>query len=213
MLESDALQEDFTMASFADKPILDVTIAEWTDYLENEPSPEGVRLKLRKKLSKAPGITWSEALDVALCFGWIDGQMARLDDDYTLQAFTPRRKNSPWSQVNRDHVARLIEEGQMRPGGLAEVERAKADGRWDAAYSQKNMTTPPDLQAALDANPASAEFHASLTRSERFQIYARLTGIKTPAVRAARILDVVEKGAIGEHLYAQPTPPAAAKQP
>ncbi|WP_231600555.1 YdeI family protein [Salinibacterium sp. SWN248] len=206
MLERGAPKEDQTVASFVDKTILDVTIAEWTAYLESEPSLEGVRLKLRKKLSKATGITWSEALDVALCFGWIDGQMARLDDDYTLQAFTPRRKNSPWSQVNRDHVARLIEEGTMRPGGLAEVERAQADGRWDAAYSQKNMTTPPDLQAALDANPASAAFHASLTRSMRFQIYARLTGIKTPAVRAARIRDVVEKGAVGEHHYAAPKP-------
>ncbi|QAV70084.1 bacteriocin-protection protein, YdeI/OmpD-associated family [Salinibacterium sp. UTAS2018] len=194
------------MASFADKPILEPTIAEWTAFLEDAPSPEGVRLKLRKKLSKAPGITWSEALDVALCFGWIDGQSLRLDNDYTLQAFTPRRKNSPWSQVNRDHVARLIADGTMRAGGLAEVERAEADGRWDAAYSQKNMTTPPDLQAALDANPASAEFHASLTRSVRFQICARLTGIKTPAVRAARIRDVVERGAVGEHHYAQPKP-------
>tara|TARA_R110002051_G_scaffold167627_1_gene238243 strand:+ start:16370 stop:16960 length:591 start_codon:yes stop_codon:yes gene_type:complete len=194
------------MASFADKPILDVTVPEWTAYLEDSPSPEGVRLKLRKKLSKATGMTWSEALDVALCFGWIDGQVARLDDDYTLQAFTPRRKNSPWSQVNRDHVARLISAGQMRPSGLAEIERAQADGRWDAAYSQKNMTTPTDLQAALDANPASAEFHASLTRSTRFQIYARVTAIKTPAVRAARIREIVEKGAKGEHHYAQPKP-------
>lgn len=194
------------MASFADKPIFDVTVPEWTAYLEDSPSPEGVRLKLRKKLSKATGMTWSEALDVALCFGWIDGQVARLDDDYTLQAFTPRRKNSPWSQVNRDHVARLISAGQMRPGGLAEIERAQVDGRWDAAYSQKNMTTPADLQAALDANPASAEFHASLTRSTRFQIYARVTAIKTPAVRAARIRDIVEKGAKGEHHYAQPKP-------
>jgi len=194
------------MASFADKPILDVTIAEWTAYLEGSPSHDGVRLKLRKKLSKATGMTWSEALDVALCFGWIDGQSKRLDDDYTLQAFTPRRKNSPWSQINRDHVARLIEAGQMRQGGLAEIDRAKADGRWDAAYSQKNMTTPTDLQAALDANPASAEFHASLTKSVRFQIYASLTAIKTPAVRAARIRDIVEKGAYGEHHYAQPKP-------
>ena len=94
----------------------------------------------------------------------------------------------------------------MRPGGLAEIERAKADGRWDAGYSQKNMTTPPELQAALDANPTSAEFHASLTRSVRFQIYARVTAIKTPSVRAARIRDIVEKGVQGEHHYAQPKP-------
>ncbi|GAA1216944.1 YdeI/OmpD-associated family protein [Rhodoglobus aureus] len=194
------------MASFADKPVLDVTIAEWTAFLEGSPSDDGVRLKLRKKLSKATGMTWPEALDVALCFGWIDGQTARLDDDYTLQSFTPRRKNSPWSQINRDHVAHLIAAGQMRPGGQAEIDRAKADGRWDAAYSLKNMTTPADLQAALDANPSSATFHAGLSKSVRFQIYGRLTAIKTPSVRASRIRDIVEKGAQGEHHYAQPKP-------
>ena len=192
------------MASFESKPILDLSIEQWTAYLENDPSDDGVRLKLRKKLSNAPGITWSEALDVALCFGWIDGQTNRVDDDYTLTSFTPRRKKSMWSQVNRDHVARLIETGLMRPEGLAEIERAKADGRWDAAYSQKNMEIPADLQVALEANPASAKFHAGLTRFERFQIYMRLAAIKTPAIRAARIADIVAKGAVGEHHYAQP---------
>jgi uncharacterized protein YdeI (YjbR/CyaY-like superfamily) len=169
------------MVSFADKPILDLTIEQWEQYLAGSPDDGGVRLTLRKKTSSAPGITWSEALDVALCYGWIDGQSARLDDDYTLQAFTPRRKNSPWSQINREHVARLIEVGRMRPGGLAEVERAKADGRWDAAYRQKGATPPPDLQAALDANPAAASFIAGLTAVQRFQIYVRISGIKTPA--------------------------------
>lgn len=168
------------------------------------PSDDGVRLRLRKKLSKASGLTWSEALDVALCFGWIDGQTNRIDDDYTLTAFTPRRKNSPWSQINRDHVARLIEAGQMRPAGHAEIERAKADGRWEAAYSLKNMTTPADLQAALDGNQSSAEFHSGLTKVARFQIYQQLAAIKTPSVRAARISDIVEKGVHREHHYAQP---------
>jgi uncharacterized protein YdeI (YjbR/CyaY-like superfamily) len=189
------------MVSFADKPILDLTIEQWEQYLAGSPDDGGVRLTLRKKTSSAPGITWSEALDVALCYGWIDGQSARLDDDYTLQAFTPRRKNSPWSQINREHVARLIEVGRMRPGGLAEVERAKADGRWDAAYRQKGATPPPDLQAALDANPRAASFIAGLTAVQRFQIYVRIGGIKTPAVRAARIVDVVEKAARGERHY------------
>jgi uncharacterized protein YdeI (YjbR/CyaY-like superfamily) len=138
---------------------------------------------------------------VALCYGWIDGQTARFDDDYTLQAFTPRRKNSPWSQINREHVARLIAEGRMRPGGLAEIERAQADGRWDAAYRQKGATAPPDLQAALDANPAAAAYIDGLTAVQRFQIYFRIGGIKTPAVRAARIADVVEKAARGEQHY------------
>ncbi|MCW2788729.1 MAG: bacteriocin-protection protein YdeI/OmpD-associated family [Aeromicrobium sp.] len=189
------------MVSFADKPILDLTIAEWDAFLSADPDDGGVRLKLRKKSSSAPGITWSEALDVALCHGWIDGQSKRLDDDYTLQAFTPRRRDSPWSQINVEHVARLIAEGRMRAGGLAEVERARADGRWDAAYRIRGATAPPDLQAALDADPAAAAFVASLTKAERFRIYFRLSTIKTPAVRAARIVDVVEKAARGEQHY------------
>lgn len=189
------------MVSFADKPIHEFTIEQWESFLAEDPPDGGVRLKLRKKSSTAPGITWQEALDVALCYGWIDGQAGRFDDDYTLQAFTPRRKNSPWSQINREHVARLIAEGRMRPAGLAEVERAKADGRWDAAYRQKDAELPDDLKAALDADPAAKAFVESLTKLERFRIIFRLTGIKTPAVREARIRDVVEKAARGEHHY------------
>lgn len=189
------------MVGFADKPIHEFTLEQWEQFLADDPPDTGVRLKLRKKSSSAPGITWQEALDVALCYGWIDGQVARFDDDYTLQAFTPRRKNSPWSQVNREHVARLIAEGRMRPSGLAEVERAKADGRWDAAYRVKGAEPPADLQAALDANREAAAFFASLSAAERFQIYFRLSSIKTPAVRAARIADVVDKAARGERHY------------
>lgn len=189
------------MVSFADKPVLEVTIGEWEDYLADSPSPDGVRLKLRKVKSSAPGITWQEALDVALCYGWIDSQGGRFDEDYTLNAFSPRRKNSPWSKVNREHVARLIDEGRMRPGGLAEIERAKADGRWDAAYQQKGAVAPEDLQAALDANPTAAAFVNGLTKIEKFRIYFRIGGIKTSTVRAARIRDVVEKAARGEHHY------------
>ena len=190
------------MVSFADKPIHYFTTVEpWIAFLENDPDDGGVRLQLRKKSSSAPGITWQEALDVALCYGWIDGQAGRLDDDYTQQAFTPRRKNSPWSQINREHVARLIAEGRMQPGGHAEVERAKADGRWDAAYRQKDAAPPADLQAALDANPEAAAFFATMSAIERFRVYFRLGSLKTPAVRAARIADVVEKAARGEQHY------------
>ncbi len=189
------------MVSFADKPILDITLAQWEAYLAGQPDDGGVRLKLRKNGSSAPGFTWSEALEVALCYGWIDGQGARYDDDYKLQAFTPRRKNSPWSQINREHVARLIAAGRMRPQGLAEVQRAQADGRWDAAYRQKDSVAPPDLQAALASNPAAAAFIAGLTAVERFRVYFRLGSIKTPSVRAARIRDVVEKAARGESHY------------
>src|SRR5215218_653242 len=189
------------MASFADKPIHDFTIAEWERFLADDPPDAGIRLKLRKKNSSAPGITWQEALDVALCYGWIDSQAGGLDADYTIQAFTPRRKNSPWSQVNREHVARLIADGRMQPGGLAEVERARADGRWDAAYRQKGAVPPADLQAALDANPEAAAFFATMTALERVRVYFRLGNIKTPATRAARVADVVEKAARGEYHY------------
>lgn len=189
------------MVSFADKPLLDVTVEQWEQYLAGTPDHGGVRLKLRKKSSTAQGMTWSEALDVALCYGWIDGQAGRLDDDYMMNAFTPRRKNSPWSKINREHVARLIEEGRMQPSGLAEIERAKADGRWDAAYRQKDAVAPDDLVAALDANPAAAAFLSGLTKVELFRIYFRLSNIKTPAIREARVRDVVEKAARGELHY------------
>lgn len=189
------------MVSMADRPVYDFTVVRWEAYLAGSPEDGGVRLKLRKKLSSAPGMTWSQALDVALCYGWIDGQTNRLDDDYTLTGFSPRRKNSPWSQVNREHVARLIDEGRMRPAGLREVERAQADGRWDAAYRQRDAVAPPDLQAALDAAPEAAAYLASLTKVDRFRIYFRLNNIKTPAVREARIRDVVEKAVRGEQHY------------
>ena len=170
------------VASFDEKPIhFFATAGEWERFLEADPPDTGVRLKLRKKSSGAPGITWQEALDVALCYGWIDGQGKRFDDDYTLQAFTPRRKNSPWSQVNVAHTERLIAEGRMRAGGLAEIERAKGDGRWDAAYRQRDAELPDDLRAALDANPEAAAFIEGLTKVERFRIIFRLTAIKTPA--------------------------------
>ena len=191
------------MPAFADKPVLRLTVDEWEAYLEGDPEPGGVRLVLRKVRSRltTPGTTWQQALDVALCHGWIDGQTSRYDDDHTLTAFQPRRPRSTWSQVNREHVARLTAEGRMRPAGLAEVERAKADGRWDAAYRQKDAVAPPDLQAALDADPVAAAFVAGLTKTERFRIFFRLGAIKTPAVRAARVRDVVDAARRGEQHY------------
>ncbi|MGF1663834.1 MAG: YdeI family protein [Kineosporiaceae bacterium] len=189
------------MVSFEDKPLLRLTVEEWDEYLASDPPPDGVRLTLRKKSSSAPGMTWDEALEVALCHGWIDGMAKRLDDDYTQQSFTPRRRNSSWSQINVAHVERLTREGRMRPAGLAEVERAKADGRWEAAYRQKGAQSPGDLQAALDANPAAAAFVAGLTALERFQIYFRISRIRTPATRATRIAEIVEKAARGERHY------------
>jgi uncharacterized protein YdeI (YjbR/CyaY-like superfamily) len=180
------------MTAFADKPLFHpTTAAEWEAFLENDPPHGGVRLQLRKKNSSAPGMLYGEALDVALCFGWIDGQTGRLDDDYTLQAFTPRRARSPWSQINREHVARLEATGRMRPAGLAEVARAQADGRWDIAYRQKGAEIPADFQAALDASPAAAAHHATLTKQDLFAFTFRLSRVVRPETRARKIAEFV----------------------
>ncbi|MDH6180004.1 uncharacterized protein YdeI (YjbR/CyaY-like superfamily) [Microbacteriaceae bacterium SG_E_30_P1] len=190
------------MASFEEKVIVYVsTTAEWERYLIDHGTDDGVRLKLRKKLSSAPGITWDEALEVALCHGWIDGQSKRLDDDYMLQAFTPRRRNSPWSQRNVGIVERLIAEGRMRDGGHAEIERAKADGRWDAAYRVKDAEVPADLQAAIDANPEASAFFATLTKQNRWAMIFRLSQLKRAETRERNITKYVEMLARGEKLY------------
>jgi uncharacterized protein YdeI (YjbR/CyaY-like superfamily) len=190
------------MVSFADKPIHYFTsAADWEAFLLADPPDGGVRLQLRKKSTTKPGITWQEALDVALCYGWIDGQAGRFDDEFTLQAFTPRRKASPWSQINREHVDRLIAEGRMRPGGQAEIDRAKADGRWDAAYRQKDAAVPDDLQAALDANPTAAAFFATLKSQNRFAILFRINNVKRAETRARKIAEYVAMCERGEKIY------------
>ena len=190
------------MVGFADKPLFHPhTAADWEAFLENDPPDDGVRLQLRKKNSALPGIQYAEALDVALCFGWIDGQSKRLDDDYMLQSFTPRRSRSPWSQINREHVARLESEGRMRAGGLAEVERAKADGRWDAAYRQKDAPLPSDFQAALDASPTATAHFATLTKQGRFAFVFRLGNVTRPETRTRKIADYIALLEAGRSLH------------
>jgi uncharacterized protein YdeI (YjbR/CyaY-like superfamily) len=188
------------MVSFADKPIVELaTPEEWEHWLLTHGTDDGIRLKLRKKLSSAPGLTYDEALDVALCHGWIDGQVARFDDDYLLHAFTPRRRNSPWSQRNVGHVERLIAEGRMREGGHAEIDRAKADGRWDAAYRVKDAPVPNDLQAALDASPTAAAAFGRLSAQNRWAIIFRLSQLKRAESRERNItkyVDMLETGSL-----------------
>ena len=194
------------VAGASDKPVLEVdTVEEWEAWLAGGPGQAGVRLRLRKKACKRPGITYAEALDSALCFGWIDGQVSALDEDYHLQLFTPRRPRSPWSQRNRDHVARLIAAGRMRPAGLAEVERAKADGRWDRAYRQQGAPVPDDLRAALDASPDAAARFAKLTSQNRFAILFRIDSVKRAETRAARIAGFVAMLERGETPHPQQT--------
>lgn len=197
-----------SMAGVSDKPVLEVeTIEAWDAWLSDDPDLQGVRLRLRKKASKRPGITYAEALDSALCFGWIDGQVGALDEDYHLQVFTPRRTRSVWSQRNREHIARLTAAGRMRPAGLAEVERAKADGRWDAAYRQKDAPVPDDLQAALDASPVAAALFAKLTAQNRFAILFRIDTVRRAETRAAKIVTFIAMLERGETPHPQKTKP------
>lgn len=190
------------MVAVHDKPILVVhTVAEWERFLEGNPAADGVRLQLRKISSRMPGITYAEALGAALCFGWIDGQRSALDDNYHLQVFTPRRPRSIWSQRNRDHVERLTAEGRMRPPGQAQVDRAKADGRWDAAYRQSATDVPPDLQEALGASPAAAAFFAQLSSQNRFAILFRIGNVKRADTRARKIATFVEMLERGETVH------------
>src|SRR5690349_16244177 len=150
--------------------------ADWEAWLEaHHEDTQGVWLKLAKKGSGIPSISYAEALDGALCYGWIDGQKAALDADYWLQKFTPRRARSVWSRVNRDKVTALIAAGRMRPAGLRQVELAKEDGRWDAAYaSQRAIEIPEDVQRALDANPQAREFFGTLNSANRYAVLWRI---------------------------------------
>lgn len=157
---------------------------------------------MAKKDSGIASVTHAEALEVALCYGWIDGQRKSEDERHFLQRFTPRTARSTWSKINRDKALKLIEEGRMQPAGLAEVERARADGRWEAAYDAQSVATvPPDLQAALDANPKAAAFFAKLDSRNRYAVLFRTQGAKKPETRARRIGRFVEMLAKGEKLY------------
>ncbi|MFJ3867995.1 YdeI/OmpD-associated family protein [Streptomyces nigra] len=166
---------------------------------KNHAVSPGIWLKLRKKAPGVVALDYAQALDVALCYGWIDGQKAALDDEWWLQRFGPRTARSRWSKINRDKVAALIEQGRMRPPGQAEIDRAKADGRWDAAYdSPRTATVPDDLAAALAAEPAAAEFFETLNRTNRFAIIYRVQDAKRPETRARRIEKYVTMLAKGE---------------
>jgi uncharacterized protein YdeI (YjbR/CyaY-like superfamily) len=152
----------------------------------------GVWLKIAKKGSGVPSLTAEEAVDVGLCYGWISGQRKSHDDAWYLQKYVPRRPRSRWSQVNVAKVEELIAAGRMRPSGLAEVEAAKADGRWAAAYaSQRNATVPPDLAAALAASPQAAQAFAGLSRTRQYAVILKLATARTATARAAQLRSVI----------------------
>jgi uncharacterized protein YdeI (YjbR/CyaY-like superfamily) len=193
------------MPSGDDLPILTfATAAEWEAWLdaEHEARPAGVWLQLAKKGTGVASITQAEAVEIALCFGWIDGQARRVDDTWFRQRFTPRRARSIWSKINRDRATALIDAGRMRPAGLREVERAQEDGRWAAAYDgQRTATVPEDLQRALDAEPAAAEAFAGLDSRNRYAILHRTQTAVKPETRARRIATFVAMLAEGRRLY------------
>ncbi len=162
----------------------------------------GIWLRIAKKASGIASVDHPAALEVALCYGWIDGQRKSQDETWFLQRFTPRTARSTWSKINRDKVQALIDAGRMQPSGQAEIDRAQADGRWDAAYDGvRAATVPADLQAALDANRKAAAFFAKLDSRNRFAILFRTQGAKKAETRARRIAEFVGMLARGEKIY------------
>jgi uncharacterized protein YdeI (YjbR/CyaY-like superfamily) len=163
---------------------------------------DGVWVRMAKKHTGIASLDWTRGVEVALCFGWIDGQGRRLDDDWFLQRFTPRRQRSTWSKINREKVAALTAAGRMRPAGLAEVARAQADGRWDAAYdSPATASVPDDLAAALEEAGLTVAF-AALDSRNRYAILHRVQTATKPETRARRIAKYVTMLAAGETPYA-----------
>lgn len=190
--------------SILDNPILTFrTATDWERWLEQEHARvDGVWLKLAKKGASLQTHTYAEALDVALCWGWIDGQKRALDDEAFLQRFTPRRPRSRWSKINCGKVEKLISEGRMRPPGQREVDAAKSDGRWEAAYDgQRTATVPPDLEAALAADPEVRAAFNALDGANRFAILYRLHDAKKPETRARRLEKFVAMLAGGGRIH------------
>lgn len=169
---------------------------------ENQDSSPGIWLVLAKRGSGQTTVTYAEALDVALAYGWIDGQAKRVDDATYVQKFTPRRARSPWSLRNVRTAEAMIADGRMRPRGLAEVERARADGRWERAYEGPKTAEPhPDFVVALEKNPEAAAFFETLNSQNRFAVYYRIQDAKRPETRARRIEQFVERLARREKFY------------
>jgi uncharacterized protein YdeI (YjbR/CyaY-like superfamily) len=179
------------------------SVDEFEAWMEDHhATADGVWIKVAKKGTGIPSVHPPEALEVALCFGWIDGQRKAIDDTYYQQKYTPRRARSKWSKINVEKVAALTAAGRMRPSGLAEVERAKADGRWAAAYdSASRIAVPDDLQAELDARPVAAAAFAALNAANRYAILYRLHDAKRPETRARRLTQFVEMLERGETLH------------
>lgn len=190
------ISTDIPVVSFADA-------REWAAWLvSHHRSSSGVWLKIAKRASGNVSVTYADALEVALVWGWIDGQKGTIDEAWWLQKFTPRSARSMWSRINRDKAIALIAAGKMMPAGLAEVERAMKDGRWDRAYeSQSSASLPEDLAKALANNPRAEKFFATLEAHNRYAVLWRVQSAKKAETRARRIAQFVEMLAKGEKLH------------
>ncbi|MBH1980533.1 YdeI/OmpD-associated family protein [Candidatus Saccharibacteria bacterium] len=183
------------MATLFEIPIMTCKdAATWETWVsQNYTDQKGVWLKVAKKNSGFESVSVLEALDVCLCYGWIDGQRRAYDSEYYLQKYTPRRKKSLWSQVNIGKIKRLTDAGRMKKPGIAAVEEAKADGRWAMAYaSQREATEPEDLLLALEASTKANDFYATLTRAEKYSVLWKLMTAKTPQTRATQLQKMIE---------------------
>ena len=178
---------ELPVLSFEDKK-------KWATWLAKQhKKSNGIWLQIAKRNSGIHSVTYDEAVEVALCYGWIDGQKMGYDDQLWLQKFTPRGPKSIWSKINTEKAERLIASGEMKPAGLKAIEAARQDGRWEAAYaSQKNISIPEDFQVALDTNSEASEFFSTLKSAERYSILFRIQTAKKPETRAKRIQKFVE---------------------
>jgi uncharacterized protein YdeI (YjbR/CyaY-like superfamily) len=200
---SSANKSGATAAANSGSPLLFEDQQTWLSWLrKNHATSSGVWLRIAKKGATVRSISYPEAVDAALCFGWIDGQKKSDDDTYWLQRFTPRSEKSIWSKINREKAIRLIELGQMNAAGLREVERAKRDGRWDAAYdSPSGATVPADFQAALNKTPRAKAFFATLDSRNRYAVLFRIQTARKAETRAKRIKQFVEMLSQHEKIY------------
>jgi len=173
--------------------VLFETMETWTAWLDQNAGTTGIWVRLAKKNSGVKSIDYFQALEVALCYGWIDGIKKTWDDMSWVQRFTPRKPASKWSKINKEKVLKLIDAGKMKPSGMAVIEISKKKGTWDTAYdSQSNTKVPDDLQAELDKNPEAAEFFSSLKSVNRYAIIYRLQTARTPELRAKKLAEFVE---------------------
>lgn len=186
-----------------DSELTFATQKEWESWLaKNGGTSTGIWLRLAKKGARQPTLTYAQALESALCHGWIDGQKQAESEEYWRQRFTRRSVRSIWSKINKEKAEALIEAGRMRPAGMREIERAKHDGRWGMAYtSASNSTVPDDLQVALNANPEAKMFFATLNSRNRYAILFRIQNAKRPETRARKIEEFVEMLRRGETFH------------